>query len=98
MNGHREEWLGFTSTNRHGDAAYDFASVSGCDQFVAGPTHAYSSELNLLMIEVPYLVWVTVVAPICNSDDSFLSVVVSMGQAVPNLSVSRKVFLKHQVN
>ena len=41
---------------------------------------------------------VAVVAPMCNSDHSSLSAVISMAQAVPNLCVSRKVFLKHQVN
>ena len=44
------------------------------------------------------LVWVAVVAPIGNSDHSSLSAVISMAQAVPNLCVSRKVFLKQQVN
>ena len=54
---------------------------------------------NLLMIDVPDLISVlTVVAPIGNSDHSSLSAVISMAQAVPNLCVSRKVFLKHQVN
>ena len=38
------------------------------------------------------------VAPICNSDHSSLSEVNSIAQAVPNLCVRRKVFLKHQVN
>ena len=33
-----------------------------------------------------------------NSDHSSLSAVISMAPAVPNLCVSRKVFLKHQVN
>ena len=41
---------------------------------------------------------VAVVAPIGNSDHSSLSAVISTAQAVPNLCVSRKVFLKHQVN
>ena len=39
-----------------------------------------------------------VVAPIGNSDQYSLSAVISMAQAVPNLCVSRKIFLKHQVN
>ena len=59
LNGHHQEWLGSTITNRHGVAAFDFATVSGCDQMVVG--------------------WL-------------------MAQAVQNLCVSRKVFLKHQVN
>ena len=98
LNGHHQEWLGSTITNRHGVAAFDFATVSGCDQLVVGPTHARGLTLDLLMTDVPNLVWVAVVAPIGNSDRSSLSAVISMAQAVPNLCVSRKVFLKHQVN
>ena len=37
-------------------------------------------------------------APIGNSDHFSLSAVISMAQAVPNLCVSRKVFLIYQVN
>ena len=47
---------------------------------------------------VPDLVRVAVVAPVGNSDHSTLSAVISMAQAVPNLCVTRKVFLKYQVN
>ena len=47
------------------------------------------------MTDVPDLVWVAVVAPTSNSDNSSLSAVISMAQAVPNLCASRKVFLKH---
>ena len=50
------------------------------------------------MTDVPDLVRVSVVALIGNSDHSSLSAVISMAQAVPNLCVSSKVFLKHQVN
>ena len=72
--------------------------VSGCDQLVVGPTHARGGILDLLMTDVPDQVRVAVVAPIGNSDHSSLSAVISMAQGVPNLCVSRKVFLKHQVN
>ena len=65
---------------------------------VVGPTHARGGTLDLLMTDVPDLVWVAVVTPIGNSDHSSLLAVISMAQAVPNLCVSRKVFLKHQVN
>ena len=98
LNGHHQEWLGSRTTNCHGVAAFDFAAVSGCDQLVVGPTHAGGGTLVLLMTDVPDLVRVSVVAPICNSDHSSLSAVISMAQIVPNLCVSRKVFLKHQVN
>ena len=50
------------------------------------------------MTDAPDLVQVSVVAPIGNSDHSSLSAPISMAQAVPNLCVSRKVFLKYQVN
>ena len=37
--GHHQEWLGSTTTNRH-RVAFDFATVSGCDQLVVGqPMH-----------------------------------------------------------
>ena len=98
LNSHRQEWLGSITTNRHGVAAFDFATVSGCDRLVVGPTHAHGGTLDLLMTDVPDLARVAVVAPIGNSDHSALSAVISMNHAVPNLCVSRKVFLKHQVN
>ena len=87
-----------TTTNRHGDAAFDFATVSGCDQLVVGTTLACGGTLDLLMTDVPDFVWVAVVAPIGIPDHSSLSAVILMAQAVPNLCGSRKIFLKHQVN
>ena len=50
------------------------------------------------MTDVPDLVRVSVVALIGKSDHSSLSAVISMAHGVPKLCVSRKVFLKHQVN
>ena len=98
LNGHHQGWLGYTTMNRYGVAAFDLATVSGCDQLVIGPVHARGGTLDLLMADGPDLVRVAVVAPIGNSDHSSLSAVNSMAQAVPNLCVSKKVFLKHQVN
>ena len=86
------------TTNRHGVAAFDFATVSGCDQLVVGPTHARGGTLYLLVTDVPNLVRIAVVAPIGNSDHSSLSAVISSAPAVPNLCIRRKDFLKHQVN
>ena len=98
LNGHHQEWLVSTTTNSHGVAAFDFATVFGWDQLVVVPTHARGGTLDLLMTDVPDLVRVAIVAQIGNSDHSSLSVVISMAQAVSNLCVGRKVFLKHQVN
>ena len=96
--GHHQGWLGSTTTNRPGVAAFDFATVPRCYQLAVGPTHARGLTLDLLMADVPDLVRVTVVTPIGNSDHFSLSAVISMAQALPNLCVRRKVFLKHLVN
>ena len=93
LNGHHQEWLGSTTTNRQGVAALDFATVSGCDQLVIGPSHARGGTLDLLITDVPDLVRVAVVAPICSSDHSSLSIAISIAQAIPNLCVSRRVLL-----
>ena len=98
LNGHHPGWLGSMTTNRHGVAAFDFATVSSCNQLVVGLTHVPGGTLDLLITDVLDSVRVAVVAPIGNSDHSSPSAVISMAQAVPNLCVSRKVFLKHQVN
>ena len=75
LNGHHQKWLGSTTTNRHGVAAFDFATVSSYDQLVIGPTHAHGGTLNLLMTYVYDLVRVAVVAHIGKSDHSCLSAV-----------------------
>ena len=61
---------------------------------VVGPTHAHGGTLDRSMTDVRDLVRVAVVAPICNSDQSSLSAVISLAQAVPNLCVSKNAFLK----
>ena len=44
LNNHHQEWLGSTTMNHHGVAAFDFTTVSGGDQLVvnlsAQPMHA----------------------------------------------------------
>ena len=50
------------------------------------------------MTDVPAIVRFAAVAPIGDSDYSSLSAFISVAQAIPNLGVSRKVFLKLQVN
>ena len=50
------------STNRHGVATFDFATVSGCDQLVVGPIHEPGGTFDLLMTDVPDLVRVDVAA------------------------------------
>ena len=62
LNRHHQEWLGSTITNSHFVAAFDFATVSGCDQLVVGLTHARGGILDLLMTDDPDLIRVAVVA------------------------------------
>ena len=73
--------------------------ASWCDQLVDGPTSMHPcATLDLLMTDIPDLVPVAITARTFDSDHLSLSEVISMAQAVPNLCVNRKVFLKHQVN
>ena len=90
LNGHHREWLVSTTTNRHGVAAFDFATVSGCDQLVVVPTRAKGGILDLLMADVPDLVrHAVVVTPLGNSYHSSPAAVTSIAQALPNLCVRR---------
>ena len=45
LNGHYQECLSSTPTNCHEVAAFDFTTVSGCDQLDVGPTHARGGTL-----------------------------------------------------
>ena len=67
MNDHHQEWLDSTTTNTHGVAAFEFATVSGCGQLVVGPTNARGGTFDILMTDLPDLVWVAVAAPIGSS-------------------------------
>ena len=51
LNGHHQEWLGFATKNRHGVAAFEFATVSGYDPLFVGPTHALGGTLDLPMTD-----------------------------------------------
>ena len=46
LNGHHQEWLGSRTMNRHSVAAFDFATVYGCDQHVVGPIFACGGTLG----------------------------------------------------
>ena len=69
-----------------------------CHPLVVSLTHARGGTLDFLMADVPDLERVAIVAPIGSTDHSSVSAVISVAQAVPNLCVCRKDFLKYQVN
>ena len=73
-------------------------SLHGCHQLIVGLTYSRGGTLDILITDVPDLVRVAIVSPTGNSDYSALSAVISMAQAVSNFCVSKKIFLKHQVN
>ena len=96
LNNEHQEWSGSVTTNRHGVAAFDFATV--CPLHLCVWLRLVNCLPDPCMTDVPDLVWVADVASIRNSDHYSLSVGISMPQDVPNLCVSWKVFLKHEVN
>ena len=50
LNAHHQEWLKSVSpTDRYGNAAFDFANLSGCSQLIKEPTHKLSNCLDLLL-------------------------------------------------
>ena len=61
LNGHHQEWLGSTTSYRHGVARFDFATVSYCDQLVVGLTQARGGTVDFPMTVVPNLVRVTAI-------------------------------------
>ena len=46
LNGHHQESLDSTTTNRQGVAAFAFATMSDCDQLAVGPTHHVVEHLT----------------------------------------------------
>ena len=99
FNAHHREWLNSISpTNCHGLSAYDFSSVSGCDQLVDEPTHVSGNCLDLIFTDVPGVVTSCVGSPIGTSDHSYISATVRTRQLVPDISISRKVYLKSRAN
>ena len=90
LNCHHQEWLGYTSTNRLGVAAFDFATVLVAINLLS-PSQACGGTLTLQMTHVSDLERVAVVASIGNSEHSSLSAVFSMAQAVPNLCVVEEI-------
>lgn len=99
FNAHHREWLGSSSvTDRHGLAAFQFSNVSGTSQLVDLPTHVAGNPLDLVFTDVPGVVSVSVGAPVGTSDHNSLSCNLTTSQHVPNVSASKKVYLKSRAN
>lgn len=99
FNAHHREWLNSVSpTDCHGRRALDFSTESGCDQLIRKSTHRSGNMLDLIFTDVPGVVSSNVGAPIGTSDHSFVSATIQTEQIVPQLSFTRKVYLKSQGN
>ena len=97
FNGHHSEWLGFSRTDVHGAATYDFASLSGCTQLVRGSSHRAGVILNLVISDVPNLYKVRVGCRIGRFDHSLL-VGLDLSLGAPGFDFSYEVVLKSRVN
>ncbi|KAK3894304.1 hypothetical protein Pcinc_001927 [Petrolisthes cinctipes] len=99
VNAHHQEWLNSVSpTNRHGHAALDFTNLSGCEQLITGPTHISGNCLDLVLTDVPGVVETIVLAPVGTSDHNSISCKINLEFTVPDITITRKVYLKSRVN
>ena len=95
FNAHHREWLNSVSpTDCHGLRALDFATESGCDQLIRSSTHLSGNPLDLIFTDVPGVVSSNIGNPIGTSDHDFVSAIIRTEQAVPEISSSRKIYLK----
>ena len=54
---HSESLESVSPTDRHGRDALDFGNLSGCEQLVLCPTHIAGKRLDLVMADVPDIVY-----------------------------------------
>ena len=99
FNAHHRDWLSSVSpTNCHGLKAFDFSSEAGCEQLVHKPTHRSGNCLDLVFTDVPGVVGCNVGTPIGTSDHSYVSITIRTEQTVPDVSFSRKIYIKSRAD
>ena len=99
FNAHHKEWLNSISqTDCHGLRALDFSSESGCDQIIHSPTHRSGNCLDLIFTDTPGVVAGNVGSPVGTSDHCYVSAIIKTEHAVPDISFSRKIYLKSQAD
>ena len=98
LNTYHREWLCSVSpTNNHGHATFDFASLSSCEQLVAGATHKSENHLDLVLTNVPGIIEINIFLPVGSSDHSLLSCIVSTAAHIPNVFVFAMCFLNREL-
>ena len=99
FNAHHREWLSSVSpTDCHGLRALDFTSEAGCEQLIHGPTHRSGNCLDLIFSDTPGIVTCNIANPIGTSDHSYVSAVIKTEQPVPNVTFSRKIYIKSRAD
>ena len=99
LNAQNQNWLKSVSpTDHHGIAAFDFSKMFGCTQLIKKPTHKLGNCLDLLLTYIQGVVYPLVDSPLGNSGHSSISFFVKMGFKIPNITFSRKVYLKSRIN
>ena len=99
FNAHHREWLNSVSpTDGHGLRALDFSSESGCEQIIHKSTHRSGNCLDLLFTDSPGVVAAVVGTPIGTSDHSVISATIKIEQSVPDVSFSRKIYIKSRAD
>ena len=99
FNAHHKEWLNSISqTDCHGLKALDFSSESRCDQIIHSPTHRSGNYLDLIFTDTPGVVAGNVGSPVGTSDHCYVSTIIKTEHAVPDISFSRKIYLKSQAD
>ena len=76
----------------------DFSSESGCDQIIHNPAHRLGNCLDLIFTDTPGVVAGNVGSPTGTSDHSYISGIIKTEHAVPDISFSRKIYLKLQAD
>ena len=76
----------------------DFATKSGCEQIIHRPTHKSGNTLDLIFTDAPAIVASNVGSPIGTSDYCFVSAHIKIEHTIPNVSSSRKIYLKSQAD
>ena len=99
FNAHHRDWLNSVSpTDCHGVAAFDFATQSGCEQLITEATHRSGNCLDLLFTDSSGIVAANVGPPVGSSDHNIVSANIKINQFVPNVSFSRKIYLKSRAD
>ena len=81
-------------TNCPGLRAFDFAYEAGCEQLVCRPTHRSGNCLDPVFSDTPGTAACNVGIPIGSSDNCYVSATIRTEQAAPDVSFSRKIYIK----